>query len=117
MKDDWKALQEEAERIVRQTVEGLPAELAESAARLPVIFKLLPAPGEEDDLLGVFLGPTAAEPGVIGPPHIELYLHNLWDFAEEDPELFREEVRITFLHELGHYLGWDEDELEARGLG
>ncbi|MEX2043899.1 MAG: metallopeptidase family protein, partial [Opitutus sp.] len=22
----------------------------------------------------------------------------------------------TYLHELGHYLGWDEDELTARGL-
>jgi len=25
-------------------------------------------------------------------------------------------VRITYLHELGHYLGWDESDLEARGL-
>ena len=28
---------------------------------------------------------------------------------------FREEVRITYLHELGHYLGLEEDEIEARG--
>jgi predicted Zn-dependent protease with MMP-like domain len=31
-------------------------------------------------------------------------------------EVFRDEVRLTYLHELGHYLGWDEDELAARGL-
>lgn len=25
--------------------------------------------------------------------------------------------RLTYLHELGHYLGWDEGDLERRGLG
>jgi len=34
--------------------------------------------------------------------------------AEEDA--YREEVRITFLHELGHYLGLDEGDLSERGL-
>ena len=45
-----------------------------------------------------------------------LYLESLWDFAEGDAEIFRDEVRITYLHELGHYLGWGEDEVAARGL-
>ena len=39
-----------------------------------------------------------------------------WDFAEGDVEVFRDEVRLTYLHELGHYFGWDEDDLTARGL-
>jgi predicted Zn-dependent protease with MMP-like domain len=25
-------------------------------------------------------------------------------------------VRLTYLHELGHFLGWDESDLEIRGL-
>jgi predicted Zn-dependent protease with MMP-like domain len=29
---------------------------------------------------------------------------------------FRKEVRLTYLHELGHYLGWDEDQVAAHGL-
>jgi predicted Zn-dependent protease with MMP-like domain len=33
-----------------------------------------------------------------------------------DEGYFRDEVRTTFLHELGHYLGLDEDELAVRGL-
>ena len=45
-----------------------------------------------------------------------LYLNNLWDFAEGDEAVFKAEVRLTYLHELGHYLGWDEDEVAARGL-
>jgi predicted Zn-dependent protease with MMP-like domain len=29
---------------------------------------------------------------------------------------FEDKVRITYLHELGHHLGLDEDDLEERGL-
>ena len=31
-------------------------------------------------------------------------------------EFFRDEVHTTYLHELGHYLGLDEDDLTERGL-
>jgi predicted Zn-dependent protease with MMP-like domain len=50
------------------------------------------------------------------PPQIFLYMANLWDFAGEDVEAFRSEVRLTYLHELGHFLGWDEDDVASRGL-
>ena len=33
-----------------------------------------------------------------------------FDFSDEQ-KMFREEVRKTYLHELGHYLGLDEDDL------
>jgi predicted Zn-dependent protease with MMP-like domain len=36
--------------------------------------------------------------------------------CDADEEGFREEVRVTFLHELGHYIGFNEDDLEQRGL-
>ena len=50
------------------------------------------------------------------PPQIILFLENLWDFAEADEEVSGEEVHTTYLHELGHYLGLDEDDLFDRGL-
>ena len=50
------------------------------------------------------------------PPRIILYLDNLWDLAEGDPAIFAEEVRTTYLHELGHFLGFDEDDLTLRNL-
>ena len=50
------------------------------------------------------------------PPQILLFLDNIWDYAEADEEIYRDEVRLTYLHELGHYLGWDEDEIAERGL-
>ncbi|HEY0966002.1 MAG TPA: metallopeptidase family protein [Opitutaceae bacterium] len=113
-----------AEQTVEATRRRLPADLRAPAGRLPVVCHDLPSPeilGDEfePDILGMFVGhPLEAEGGDGSvPPHILLFLDNLWDYAEADPETFREEVRITYLHELGHYFGWDEDELEARGLG
>ena len=49
-------------------------------------------------------------------PRIRLFLDNLWDFSGEDMAAFREEVKTTLLHELGHYLGLDEDQVEALRL-
>ena len=50
------------------------------------------------------------------PPQIILFLKNIWDVSESGEQLFCDEVRTTFLHELGHYLGLDEDDLTAREL-
>lgn len=102
----------------------LPPEIRPLARNVPVHYEALPADdllaeGFEADILGLFTGAphgTELAHDDPTPPQILLYLENIWDFAEGDPEVFREEVRLTYLHELGHYLGWDEDDLTARGL-
>ena len=79
----------------------------------------LVADGCEPDLLGLFVGHehlgelADAQPL---PPQILLFLENIWDQAEGDERNYRDEVRLTYLHELGHYLGWDEDEVARHGL-
>jgi len=117
----WYDLAEAAVRAVRG---ALPAELRDAAAAVPVVLEDIPGrdladAGFPDDLLGLFDAPTYAE-GVGGdeprPPAIRLFVRNLRDEAADDPDTFREEVRITYLHELGHFLGLDEDALAARGL-
>ena len=103
----------------------LPREMARRAGEVPVV--MLPRPtkamvrddGIDPDLLGLFVGPNCAEGVESGdplPPEILLFLENLWDYAEGDEEVFREEVRVTYYHELGHYLGLEEGDLEDRGL-
>lgn len=102
----------------------LPPEIRPLARAVPVHYEKTPAPdvlaeGFEPDILGLFTGSphgTELSTDNPAPPQILLYLASLWDFAGEDVEAFREEVRLTYLHELGHYLGWDEEELTARGL-
>lgn len=102
----------------------LPPEIRPLAREVAVHYEPAPsadvlAEGFEPDILGLFTGNphgTELSQSHPAPPQILLYLESLWDFAEEDVETFREEVRLTYLHELGHYLGWGEDELTARGL-
>lgn len=77
------------------------------------------AEGWEPDLLGMFVGHEhrgEVTEGASLPPQILLFLDNIWDYAGGDETLYRDEVRLTYLHELGHYLGWDEDEIAKRGL-
>jgi len=119
---DWKKLETLALAEVEATLAALPAPLRARAQKLPVTFEHLPTPalqadGIEPDTLGLFVGPEFAEEDAVPmPPQIILFLENLWDFAEEDEEIFRDEVHTTILHELGHYLGLDEEGLTERGL-
>jgi predicted Zn-dependent protease with MMP-like domain len=124
MSNAWNRLLKLAREEVAATIRDLPPELRAHAETLPVSYE--PAPSREfvddgldADLLGLFVGDgidvLESERSPL-PRQIFLFLENLWDFAEEDEEIFREEVHITFIHEFGHYLGLDEDELEERGL-
>ena len=123
MAADWPKLEARARREVERVLRSLPKPLRERARSLPVSFEHVPneaivADGIEPDTLGLFVGSAFADEGHGSPmpAQIILYLANLWDQAEEDDESFAEEVRTTFLHELGHYLGLDEDGLFDRGL-
>lgn len=114
----------EAAQIVEATQKRLPKDIRALARKVVVHYEATPkedvlAQGFEPDILGLFTGDAFGQETAHDhplPPQISLYLNNLWDFAEEDGGTFRIEVRITYLHELGHYLGWDEDEVAARGL-
>ena len=122
MKLDWNKLQELALAEVEATLAALPEPLRERAEKLPVTFERVPnaglqADGIEPDTLGLFTGPEFTdEDHVPLPPQIIMFLENLHDLSEGNMEIFREEIRTTFLHELGHYLGLDEDDLTSRGL-
>jgi predicted Zn-dependent protease with MMP-like domain len=119
---NWKSLQAMALAEVEATLAALPAPLRERALQLPITFERVPnaglqADGIDADTLGLFVGPEfAEETNVPMPPQIILFLENINDFAENHPDIFRDEVRTTLLHELGHYLGLDEDGLMERGL-
>jgi predicted Zn-dependent protease with MMP-like domain len=113
-----------AGKVVAATQHRLPPTVREPALRVPVCYERQPnndilAVGWEPDILGLFVGPPhSADPGDPEPlpPQILLFLENIWDYAEGDEKVYRDEVRVTYLHELGHYLGWDESDLETRGL-
>jgi predicted Zn-dependent protease with MMP-like domain len=116
---DFDQLSNAAEEEVAMIVKVLPEEVKKQAENCPVSYENKPDPddGLEDDILGLFEGASLIEePGPEAMPRIRIFVGNLWEYVERDEQDFRDEVGTTYLHELGHYLGWDEDEVAERGL-
>ena len=114
------------ERLVEEALASLPARYRELLENVVIIVEDYPkgqqAPspssglgGDDEDLLmGEFVGVPRTEKSVFepGPPdQVFLYQKNIEAVCESEEEI-REEVRLTVLHELGHYFGLEEDELE-----
>jgi predicted Zn-dependent protease with MMP-like domain len=120
----WRRLLLAAQEEVDATLAALPRPVQREARRLPVTMEPKPSPamikdGIAPDLLGLFIGeafPDAESGAHTLPAQVLLFLENLWEYADHDPVAYREEVRRTLLHELGHYLGLNEDDLERRDL-
>lgn len=121
---NWEQLAATAQEEVGGIIHRLPNHLREKARALPVTLEPMPnqgwiEDGIDADSLGLFVGPAFEDEEMTAnplPAQIILFLENLWDFAEENEDVYREELRRTYLHELGHYLGLDEDDLDLRGL-
>lgn len=110
--------------VVRRVIAELPPDLRTLAEQVPVYCEWEMAEhwleeGVADDSMGLFSGPALNEPtdpGCLESLSITFFLAELWDYCGEDLPTFDEEVRITYVHKFGHYLGLDEFELESRGL-
>ena len=117
---DWEWLLSTAKGEVDNLLKALPEEIRLPAQYLPIYFEPKPDPKRhrdiEPDTLGLFVGSPLAETHLAHgqlAAHIILFLENIW-FGDESE--YKEEVRITYFHELGHYLGLEENDLEDRGL-
>ena len=120
--DAWYTLADEEACAV---LAALPPDIRVRLADLAVTLDPFPTreeeieEGDDEALLGLFVGAPFGEALETADPEpcaIRLFVENLRDEAEDDPVRFRQEVRTTLLHEIGHYLGLDEDGLAERGL-
>jgi predicted Zn-dependent protease with MMP-like domain len=94
------------EDLVRRALDSLPPEIA---ARLDNIAVVVEDEHPDDpDLLGLF----QEEPYM--PARIVIYRIPLRE-SFPDPEELEQEIRITVLHELGHYFGMDEGRISELG--
>jgi predicted Zn-dependent protease with MMP-like domain len=119
---EFETLSRWADEELKALLKALPADVRDAAGKVPVSMEQKPGLGMfddelEGDELGLFEGATAMEESDAAEmPRIRLFLTNLWEWVDGDEQDYRDEVGTTFLHELGHYLGWDEDEVGERGL-
>lgn len=113
-----------AEETVRTVIASLPDDLRTLAEKLPVFYEWEIArhwlgDGVEPDSLGLFSGPSLRDADdfeCIEAPAITLFLKNLSEYCDDEGLDFGDEVRTTYLHEFGHYLGLEEGDMEERGL-
>jgi predicted Zn-dependent protease with MMP-like domain len=110
-----------AEEVVETTLAELPPEIADKVGQVSVFVEDVP---DDDDIehgvgadwLGIFEGADYSHADLPAPPRIRIWVENLWLQAGGRERDFREEVKITLLHEIGHYLGLDEEGVARLGL-
>jgi predicted Zn-dependent protease with MMP-like domain/thioredoxin-like negative regulator of GroEL len=116
------------QEVVAEASASLPDELREHLEQIPVVVQDLPAEEALDPtmgatvspgVLGLFVGRSLREESVFEAPEtprtIYIYQRNLERACDTREELV-DEIATTFYHELGHYLGLDEGDLEERDL-
>jgi predicted Zn-dependent protease with MMP-like domain len=103
------------EDVVRSALDGLPPRIAAGLRNVAVVVEEENA--DDPDLYGLFEGVPLIQGGPGAgelPSRIAIYRRPLMADFPDEREL-REEIRITVLHELGHYFGLDEDRLTELG--
>ena len=111
--------------ILDKVLESLPDVILEAVAEVPVLVTPKPtqeiaerAPHITPDLLGLFVGTPIGEKHSAPSGYADvvmLFQRNLERAGRSRAEVSKE-IKITLLHEYGHYLGFDEEELEHLGL-
>lgn len=104
------------EDLVADVMDTVPEPFASALDEVAVVVEEH-APRAMGPLYGLYQGVPLTEGGPFTgqmPPHITIYMHPLLDHFAAASEV-AEQVRITVLHELGHHLGLDEDDLDRLG--
>lgn len=113
------------DRLVHRAIAGLPEHFRKWLENVVIAVQDEPSAElleelEADELLGVYLGVPLTErhPDDLYqlPDQILLFRGPLVRACETLEEL-EEEVRVTVVHEVAHFFGLDEDEIEAAGYG
>jgi predicted Zn-dependent protease with MMP-like domain len=109
-------------RVVEETLDSLPEEFRSRIRNVAVLVEdtppnqATPRPGRGRRLvLGIFHGVPTTKKSIFdlptGPDHIVLYQKNIEAVCSSEAEV-REQIRLTVIHELGHYFGMDEAQLK-----
>jgi predicted Zn-dependent protease with MMP-like domain len=102
---------------VRAALDELPPELAVALTNVAVVVE--DENPDDPDLFGLYHGvplPERGDMAGVPPDKISIYRLPLEETFPDAHDL-REEIRITVLHELGHYFGLDEDRIAELGYG
>ena len=116
------------DRLVEQAIARIPADIRRHLDN--VVITVLPRPGAEmlaelgcgagETLFGLYWGVPLTERSLVDPPlfpdTIYIFQEPLEAFCQSHEELM-DEIEITVVHEIAHFLGFGEGELAALGYG
>lgn len=115
------------EKLVAEAIASLPPGVAERMVNLEVVTADWPSRAqlesvgldpEVDTLFGLYEGvPLPAREhnfGMVLPDRITLFYYPLLE-SFDGPDELREEIRTTLVHEVAHFLGLDDEEIEDLG--
>jgi predicted Zn-dependent protease with MMP-like domain len=100
---------------VRAALDDLPPEIAAALQNVAVVVE--DENPEDPEVFGLYHGVPLPERGDVAglpPDTVSIYRRPL-EVAFPDPGELRDEIRITVLHELAHYFGFDEDRIAELG--
>lgn len=110
-------------KLVQQAIADLPPPYAKLMEAIAVVVEEEPPKEvledleleDEEDLLGLYQGQSLVadsffRPGGESPPQISIYRGPILRLCET-PEEVVQEVYDTVVHELGHHVGLDDDEM------
>jgi len=112
---------------VSRVVDTLPRRFREQLRNVEFVVEERPSPAllraegldpRRDTLYGIYQGVPLPERSALDPP---LLPDKITIFAEpllQDfpaPDELRKEIRLTVLHEIAHYFGMEEDEIDELG--
>jgi predicted Zn-dependent protease with MMP-like domain len=109
-------------RYVERALAGLPGQFREAADNVMVAVENSPTPDDEkgkrsrpdEPLMGIYRGiPLSERAGyqLVTPDVIAVFRKPLLRVCRNRREA-EEEVRLTVLHEFGHFLGLDEEQVD-----
>ncbi len=104
-------------RLVEEALDSLPREFRKRMSNIAVLVEDLPPEPLPSGklLLGLFHGVPMTRKSVFdlpaGPDYVMLYQKNIEAVCSTEEEI-REQIRMTVIHEVGHYFGMDEEQLK-----
>jgi predicted Zn-dependent protease with MMP-like domain len=115
--------EERFEAFVADALDSIPDEFADQMENIAVIVEEWPTgeqlAGRRGTLLGLYEGidlPGRSPIGYTGvmPDRITIFRGPLCELARDEHDLAHQ-VRVTVLHEVGHYFGLDDERLHELG--
>ena len=112
--------------MLDKVLASLPRVIRDAVLEVPVLVEPKPArevaehePAINPEVLGLFVGTPVGQKlrGGSGYGNVVLLFQKNLERAGRSRQEVSKEMKITLLHEYGHYLGFDEEELEHLGLG